>query len=99
MQPKSEVFNIDCLEYMRGLPDNAFDLVVADPPYGDAGTGTIGGATVRRTVRPLQGKHIKLDSTSKKDRMYKYRKVAPPHNKDNATTQPEECSSDTKGPG
>ena len=34
MQPKSEVFNIDCLEYMRGLPDNAFDLAVADPPYG-----------------------------------------------------------------
>ena len=22
------------MEYMRGLPDNAFDLVIADPPYG-----------------------------------------------------------------
>lgn len=28
----SEVYNIDCLEYMRGLPDDWFSLVVADPP-------------------------------------------------------------------
>ena len=33
---KSEVFNVDCLEYMKSLPDNAFDLCIADPPYGDA---------------------------------------------------------------
>lgn len=31
---KSEVYNIDCLEYMRQLPDKAFDLAIADPPYG-----------------------------------------------------------------
>lgn len=31
---KSEVFNIDCLEYMRTLPDKFFDLAIADPPYG-----------------------------------------------------------------
>jgi len=30
----SEVFNIDCLEYMRTLPDKAFQLAIADPPYG-----------------------------------------------------------------
>ena len=35
---KSEVFNTDCLEYMRTLPDKAFDLAIADPPYGDAKT-------------------------------------------------------------
>ena len=33
---KSEVFNMDCLEFMRSLPDNAFDICIADPPYGDA---------------------------------------------------------------
>ena len=32
----SEVFNTDCLEYMRTLPDKAFQLTIADPPYGDA---------------------------------------------------------------
>lgn len=33
MQMKSEAFNIDCMEYMRDLPDKAFDLAVCDPPY------------------------------------------------------------------
>lgn len=33
-QPLSEVFKGDCMEYMAGLPDKFFDLVVADPPYG-----------------------------------------------------------------
>lgn len=28
------LFNMDCMEYMRGLPDNAFDLAIVDPPYG-----------------------------------------------------------------
>ena len=32
----SEVHNIDCLEYMRTLPDNYFQLAIADPPYGVA---------------------------------------------------------------
>ena len=43
MEPISEVYNCDCLEYMRGLPDNAFDLVIADPPYGGANNPTING--------------------------------------------------------
>ena len=34
MKPVSEVLNIDCLEYMKSLPDNHFDLCIADPPYG-----------------------------------------------------------------
>lgn len=31
--PISEVYNCDCLEYMRTLPDKFFDLCIADPPY------------------------------------------------------------------
>lgn len=27
-------YNMDCMEYMRALPDKAFDLAVVDPPYG-----------------------------------------------------------------
>ena len=27
-------YNMDCMEYMRSLPDNAFDLAVVDPQYG-----------------------------------------------------------------
>lgn len=30
----SEVYNVDCLEYMKSLPDKYFDLCIADPPYG-----------------------------------------------------------------
>lgn len=31
--PISEVYNVDCLEYMRSLPDKYFDLCIADPPF------------------------------------------------------------------
>lgn len=29
-----ELLNIDCMTYMAGLPDKAFDLAIVDPPYG-----------------------------------------------------------------
>lgn len=29
-----ELLNVDCMEYMRGLPDKAFELAIVDPPYG-----------------------------------------------------------------
>lgn len=37
--------NINCLDYMKGLPDNHFDLIITDPPYGIniAKEGFIGG--------------------------------------------------------
>lgn len=31
---RSEVYNIDCMEYLRTLPDKTFQLAIADPPYG-----------------------------------------------------------------
>lgn len=31
---ESIVVNCDCMEYMRTVPDKAFDLAVVDPPYG-----------------------------------------------------------------
>lgn len=33
-KPISLVYNCDCVEYMRTLPDNYFQLAIADPPYG-----------------------------------------------------------------
>lgn len=32
--PQIELLHTDCMEYMRGLPDKAFDLAIVDPPYG-----------------------------------------------------------------
>ena len=31
---ESIALNIDCMEYMATLHDNAFDLAIVDPPYG-----------------------------------------------------------------
>ena len=30
----SDLFNTDCLDYMKSLPDKSFDLSIADPPFG-----------------------------------------------------------------
>ena len=29
-----ELLNIDCMEYMKTVPDKYFDLAIVDPPYG-----------------------------------------------------------------
>lgn len=29
----NKLFNMNCIEYMKSLPDNIIDLVIADPPY------------------------------------------------------------------
>lgn len=53
-------YNADCLPAMREMPDNAFDLAVVDPPYGDALANESGGVLeqVRSTVRPVQIEHL-----------------------------------------
>lgn len=40
---KATLHNIDCMEYMKSLPDNAFDLAITDPPYGINAAETFGG--------------------------------------------------------
>ena len=32
-QPISEVYNLDCMEFMQRFPDSHFDLAIVDPPY------------------------------------------------------------------
>ena len=34
-------YKMDCLTAMREMPDNAFDLAVVDPPYGDGSLQTV----------------------------------------------------------
>ena len=37
----NQAFNMDCLEFMKMLPDKCIDLVLTDPPYGvNQGGGT-----------------------------------------------------------
>jgi len=30
----NKIYNEDCLEFMKRVPDKYFDLVLTDPPYG-----------------------------------------------------------------
>ena len=34
VEPKIELYNMDCIEYMKQCKDNEFDLAIVDPPYG-----------------------------------------------------------------
>ena len=29
-----ELYNMDCMDAMKEMPNNAFDLAIVDPPYG-----------------------------------------------------------------
>lgn len=45
------IYNQDCLEGMKNLPDKCVDLIITDPPYGkraDKGTNDFGVAKNRR---------------------------------------------------
>ena len=37
MAPVSEAYNLDCMEYMRSIQDDFFDLAICDPPFGIGG--------------------------------------------------------------
>ena len=53
---------MDCMEAMREMPDNAFDLAVVDPPYGDGCSQSLNVERetdadvqpIRTAVRPIQ---------------------------------------------
>ena len=34
MATENVAYNMDCMEHMKSLPDDYYDLVIADPPYG-----------------------------------------------------------------
>lgn len=52
-------YNMDCMEYMRSLPDKAFDLAVVDPPYGISINHNMGR---RKGDKPSKYKKVTWDS-------------------------------------
>lgn len=56
---ESVAYNMDCMEYMRSLPDNAFDLAVVDPPYGIGINHNMGR---RKGDKPSEYKKVTWDS-------------------------------------
>jgi site-specific DNA-methyltransferase (adenine-specific) len=49
-----ELLHMDCMDYMRGLPDKAFDLAITDPPYGIGIDGQ--KETVNKARNPKQNR-------------------------------------------
>lgn len=43
MPSNIQLFNMDCMEAMKQMPDKAFDLAIVDPPYGLGDRLTDGG--------------------------------------------------------
>jgi site-specific DNA-methyltransferase (adenine-specific) len=50
----NKIYNMDCMEGMKDMPDKYFELAIVDPPYGiGVGQMNMGG---RQTVRPDKSK-------------------------------------------
>ena len=53
MTPISEVYNVDCLAYMKTIQDKQFDIAIVDPPYqlkksSVTGSGKLKNRTLNR---------------------------------------------------
>ena len=58
----SEIYNTDCMEYMKTMPDKFFDLAVVDPPYGLPKGSIHGRGKLRdRTLNKGADKFVKWD--------------------------------------
>lgn len=44
------LYNADCMELLREMPDNAYDLAIVDPPYG-LGMRTVEGGGTNAQIR------------------------------------------------
>lgn len=55
----NKIYNMDCLEFMKKIPDKYFDLVLTDPPYGinAAARGSVGGGSVRGKAKYFGAKN------------------------------------------
>ena len=53
-------YNMDCMEAMRQMPDNAFDLAVVDPPYGIGADNFKNGAGASKDGGKLYSTAVKM---------------------------------------
>lgn len=57
--PDVQLLHCDCMEYMAGLEDNAFELAICDPPYGIGESGKTnksrGKLAVAQDYKPFAG--------------------------------------------
>lgn len=57
--PESIAYNVDCMEYMKDIPDKYFDISCVDPPYGGGGADNeYKGAVVGRFGGRFEKYHL-----------------------------------------
>lgn len=44
---RNEVYNCDCMDFLKKCPDKEFDLAIVDPPYGGGGNNGAGDSATR----------------------------------------------------
>lgn len=49
-----ELLHGDCMDYMAGIGDNAFELAIVDPPYGINADGGVGGGSKRAEAKKFK---------------------------------------------
>ena len=61
-----ELLHMDCMDYMRGLPDKAFDLAIVDPPYGIGECGKTNKSRAKLAIakdyKPFSGQDLNAPS-------------------------------------
>lgn len=70
---KITLLNCDCMTYMAGLEDNAFDLAVVDVPYGigeDASHNNTGDRPTKKWKNPRSQKYKMFNDSSAPDKEY-----------------------------
>ena len=60
VQKMNVAYNMDCMEAMRQMPDNAFDLAVVDPPYGIGADNFKNGAGASKDGGKLYSTAVKM---------------------------------------
>ena len=56
--PISEVYNMDCMKYMKDIPDKFFDLAIVDPPYGINAPNMTMGTNLNRKHGGYNGESV-----------------------------------------
>ena len=67
MTDSIKLYNIDCMEYMKSIPDKYFDLAVVDPPYG---IGEDGGKARTRGSKRTNGEKKSWDNKRPNDKYF-----------------------------
>lgn len=54
MASNIQIYNMDCMEAIKEMPDKAFDLAIVDPPYGLGKRLSSGGGKHKNSIFRLQ---------------------------------------------